>query len=507
MNQKTYIAIDLKSFYASVECRERGLDPLTTNLVVADASRTSKTICLAVSPSMKQYGIPGRPRLFEVIQKIKEVNQARLGKIPGRTFAGKSYHAEELRNNPALEVDYIAARPQMAHYMEWSTRIYNIYLKYAAPEDIHVYSIDEVFIDITAYLKASGLSPMAYTKKIIQDIYEDTKITATAGIGTNLYLCKVAMDIMAKKTEPDEEGVRIASLDEISYRKQLWEHRPLTDFWRVGQGYAKKLEEHGIFTMGDVARCSLGKANAYHSEALLYKLFGINAELLIDHAWGWEPCTMAHVKAYKPENNSIGSGQVLHCPYTFEKARLIVMEMTDLLVLDLVEKGLVTDQMVLTIGYDIENLDSSQSAFKFTGEVTTDRYGRKIPKHAHGTVNLPEKTSSTKAITEAVLKLYDQIVNPGLLVRRVTLTANKVVDEKTVNQKMAFEQLELFTDYEAKEQRDKENEAELAREKQMQKAVLEIKKKFGKNAILKGMNLQEGATTIDRNEQIGGHKA
>ncbi len=507
MNQRTYIAIDLKSFYASVECKERDLDPLTTNLVVADASRTEKTICLAVSPSLKEYGIPGRPRLFEVIQQIKEVNAKRIKKAPGQKFTGKSYNAVELKNNPSLEIDFIAAPPQMAKYMEWSSRIYNVYLKYAAPEDIHVYSIDEVFIDITSYLKASGLSEREYTKKIIQDVDKTTGIIATAGIGTNLYLCKVAMDIMAKRVEPDEDEVRIAQLDEMSYRHLLWNHRPLIDFWRVGRGYTKKLEENGLFTMGDIARCSLGKPNEYHNENLLYKLFGINAELLIDHAWGWEPCTIADVKAYKPENNSIGSGQVLHCPYTFEKARIIVMEMTDLLVLDLVDKGLVTDQMVLTIGYDIENLDDDKKNQEYKGEVTIDHYGRRIPKHAHGTTNLSRKTSSTKLITDAVMELYDRIVNPKLLVRRVTITANRVVDEKFAVEANSYEQMNLFTDYEAEAQKREEEQEELEREKRMQQAVLSIKKKFGKNAILKGMNLQEGATTIDRNNQIGGHKA
>lgn len=507
MNQRTYIAIDLKSFYASVECKERDLDPLTTNLVVADASRTEKTICLAVSPSLKEYGIPGRPRLFEVIQQIKEVNAKRIKKAPGQKFTGKSYNAVELKNNPSLEIDFIAAPPQMAKYMEWSSRIYNVYLKYAAPEDIHVYSIDEVFIDITSYLKASGLSEREYTKKIIQDVDKTIGIIATAGIGTNLYLCKVAMDIMAKRIEPDEDGVRIAQLDEMSYRHLLWNHRPLIDFWRVGRGYTKKLEENGLFTMGDIARCSLGKPNEYHNENLLYKLFGINAELLIDHAWGWEPCTIADVKAYKPENNSIGSGQVLHCPYTFEKARIIVMEMTDLLVLDLVDKGLVTDQMVLTIGYDIENLDDDKKNQEYKGEVTIDHYGRRIPKHAHGTTNLSRKTSSTKLITDAVMELYDRIVNPKLLVRRVTITANRVVDEKFAVEANSYEQMNLFTDYEAEAQKREEEQEELEREKRMQQAVLSIKKKFGKNAILKGMNLQEGATTIDRNNQIGGHKA
>lgn len=507
MKLKTYIAIDLKSFYASVECRERKLDPLTTNLVVADAGRTQKTICLAVSPSLKEYGIPGRPRLFEVIQMIKEVNANRIKKAPGQKFIGKSYDAVELKNNPSLEIDYITASPQMAKYMKWSTKIYDVYLKYAAPEDIHVYSIDEVFIDITSYLKASGLSAREYTKQIIKDVEKTTHITATVGIGTNLYLCKVAMDIMAKRVNEDEDGVRIAELDELSYRQSLWNHRPLTDFWRVGKGYSKKLEENGLFTMGDIARCSLGKSNEYHNEDLLYKLFGINAELLIDHAWGWEPCTIADVKAYKPENSSIGSGQVLHCPYTFEKARLVVKEMTDLLVLDLVDKRLVTDQMVLTIGYDIENLSDAKRNNEYKGEVTIDHYGRKVPKHAHGTTNLLRKTSSTKMITEAVMELYDRIVNPKLLVRRVTLTANRVTDEKDVVEENSYEQMNLFTDYEAREQKEQEEAEELEREKRMQKAVISIKKKYGKNAILKGMNLQEGATTVDRNNQIGGHKA
>ena len=507
MTQRTYIAIDLKSFYASVECRERGLNPLTTNLVVADASRTQKTICLAVSPSLKECGIGGRPRLFEVIQKVKEVNAKRIQKAPGKKFVGKSYNAIELKNNPSLEIDFISAPPQMAKYMEWSTAIYNVYLKYAAPEDIHVYSIDEVFIDITSYLASDGRDARAYTKDIIQEVDKTTGITATAGIGTNLYLCKVAMDIMAKRVEPDKDGVRIAELNEMSYRHLLWNHRPLNDFWRVGKGYSKKLEEHGLYTMGDIARCSLGQTMEYHNEDLLYKLFGINAELLIDHAWGWEPCTIADVKAYKPESNSIGSGQVLHCPYSFEKAKLIVKEMVDLLVLDLVDKRLVTDQMVLTVGYDIENLDNEQKNQEYVGDITIDHYGRKVPKHAHGTTNFTRKTSSTKQITEAVMELYDSIVNPKLLVRRITLTANRVVDEKAVKEETAYEQMSLFTDYNVWEKEKEIEEKELEREKKMQKAVLDIKKKFGKNAILKGMNLQEGATTISRNNQIGGHRA
>lgn len=508
MNQnRVYIAIDLKSFYASVECMERGLDPMTTNLVVADASRTEKTICLAVSPSLKAYGIPGRARLFEVVQKVKEANAKRRMHAPAREFEGSSCDALELGENPALSIDYIAAPPQMAHYMEWSTRIYQVYLKYVAPEDIHVYSIDEVFMDVTAYLGASGMTAHDFARKIIQDVIRTTGITATAGIGTNLYLCKVAMDIVAKHIAPDEDGVRIAELDEKSYRRMLWNHRPLTDFWRVGRGYEKKLEENGLFTMGDIARCSLGKSNDFYNEDLLYKLFGVNAELLIDHAWGWEPCTMAEVKAYKPSSNSIGSGQVLHCPYTFEQTRLIVMEMTDLLVLDLVDKGLVTDQMVLTVGYDIENLTDPKRSKDYKGPVTVDHYGRRVPKHAHGTINLEKPTSSTKKIMDAVMELYDRIVNPSLLTRRITLTANKVIEESLVVEENSFEQLTLFKDYAAEEKRKEEEAAVLDKEKRMQQAVLSIKKKYGKNAILKGMNLQEGATTIDRNNQIGGHKA
>lgn len=508
MNQnRVYIAIDLKSFYASVECMERGLDPMTTNLVVADASRTEKTICLAVSPSLKAYGIPGRARLFEVVQKVKEANAKRRMHAPAREFEGSSCDALELGENPALSIDYIAAPPQMAHYMEWSTRIYQVYLKYVAPEDIHVYSIDEVFMDVTAYLGASGMTAHDFARKIIQDVIRTTGITATAGIGTNLYLCKVAMDIVAKHIAPDEDGVRIAELDEKSYRRMLWNHRPLTDFWRVGRGYEKKLEENGLFTMGDIARCSLGKSNDFYNEDLLYKLFGVNAELLIDHAWGWEPCTMAEVKAYKPSSNSIGSGQVLHCPYTFEQTRLIVMEMTDLLVLDLVDKGLVTDQMVLTVGYDIENLTDPKRSKDYKGPVTVDHYGRRVPKHAHGTINLEKPTSSTKKIMDAVMELYDRIVNPSLLTRRINLTANKVIEESLVVEENSFEQLTLFKDYAAEEKRKEEEAAVLDKEKRMQQAVLSIKKKYGKNAILKGMNLQEGATTIDRNNQIGGHKA
>lgn len=479
---KQYIAIDLKSFYASVECVERNLDPLTTNLVVADPTRTQKTICLAVSPSLKAYGIPGRPRLFEVEQKAK---QARI--------------------------EYITAPPRMALYMKYSTRIYDIYLRYVAPEDIHVYSIDEVFMDVTDYLGTYKMTAKELAVKMIQEILKETGITATAGIGTNLYLCKVAMDIVAKHVEADENGVRIAFLDEMSYRRLLWEHKPLTDFWRVGRGYQKKLEEHGLFTMGDIARCSLGKDSDFYNEDLLYKLFGVNAELLIDHAWGFEPVTMDLIKAYKPSVTSLGSGQVLQCPYDFEKGKLIVREMTDLLVLDLVEKRQLTDQIVLTVGYDIENLTDATRRKNYTGEVTIDHYGRKVPKHAHGTVNLDRQTSSTKLIMDAVMDLYDRIVDKDLLVRRVNIVANRLVDEDCVKENVSYEQLNLFTSYgvDAKKEEAKEkalNET-LSKERKLQEAMLKVKKKYGKNAMLKGMNLQEGAMTIERNNQIGGHKA
>ncbi len=505
----SYIAIDLKSFYASVECRERGLDPMNTNLVVADASRTEKTICLAVSPSLKSYGIPGRARLFEVVQKLREVNAERRLKAPYRQFVGSSCFDDELKEQAALEVSYIAAPPRMALYMKYSTRIYDIYLKYVAPEDIHVYSIDEVFMDVTQYLGIYKMTARELASKIIRHIERETGITATAGIGTNLYLCKVALDIVAKHVEPDENGVRIAELDEMSYRRLLWSHRPLNDFWRVGRGYCKKLEEYGLYTMGDIARCSLGSPRDFYNEDLLYRLFGINAELLIDHAWGVESTTIDLIKAYKPETTSIGSGQVLHCPYDFELAKLIVREMTDLLVLDLVEKRLVTDQLVLTIGYDVENLSNPELRAKYKGEITTDGYGRKVPKHAHGTANLERQTSSTKLIIDAVMELYDTIVNPNLLVRRINVTANRLVDEREaeVAEANSFEQLTLFTDYEAEQKKKEEEEAVFAKERKLQEAMLSVKKKYGKNAMLKGMNLQEGAMTRERNNQIGGHKA
>ena len=501
----TYIAMDLKSFYASVECVDRGLDPLNTNLVVADASRTQKTICLAVSPSLKAYGISGRARLFEVISKVREVNALRKVRAPGGAFTGKSSFADELKEHSELEVAFVTATPRMARYLEYSTQIYDIYLKYIAPEDIHVYSIDEVFLDVTQYLKIYGMTARELASKIAMEILEKKGLTATAGIGTNLYLCKIAMDIVAKHVHPDQDGVRIAKLNEMTYRRLLWTHRPLTDFWRVGKGYANKLEAHGLYTMGDIARCSIGKPGDYHSEELLYRLFGVNAEILIDHAWGWEPCTIADVKAYKPENKSIVSGQVLQCPYDFKKARLVVREMADALALDLVDKGLVTNQLVLTVGYDRENLDDPSRRQSYRGPVTTDRYGRKIPKHAVGTENFPY-TSSASDLLKAVSALYDWIVDENLLIRRLSISANKLLPEVDVPKDEA-EQLDLFTDYAAKEQREQADEAAHARERKIQEAMLGIKKKFGKNAILKGMNLEEGATARERNETIGGHHA
>lgn len=502
MKERTYIAIDLKSFYASVECRERGLDPMDTNLVVADESRTDKTICLAVTPSLKSYGISGRGRLFEVKQRVKEANAGRRHDAPGRRLEGSSHFFSELQANPELAIDFIIAPPRMAYYMEYSTRIYEVYMKYIAPEDIVVYSIDEVFMDVTDYLNTYKLSPHDLAMKIILDVLETTGITATAGIGTNLFLCKVAMDIVAKHIPADENGVRIAELDEMGYRKTLWAHQPLTDFWRVGRGIAKKLEENGMFTMGDVARCSV------HDEDKLYKLFGKNAELLIDHAWGWEPTTIEAIKAYRPSTNSLGSGQVLHQPYEPDKAKLVLREMADLLVLDLVDKGLVTDQIVVTVGYDIENLTDPERSKKYHGAIVKDHYGRQIPKHAHGTANFDGHTSSTKKIMCAVSELFDRIVDKNLLVRRLNIVANHVLPEADAPKKNdGFVQLDLFTDYAALELKQERERAELEREKKMQKAMLTIKKKFGKNAILKGMNLEEGATAKDRNRQIGGHKA
>ena len=502
MKQRTYIAIDLKSFYASVECRERGLDPMDTNLVVADESRTDKTICLAVTPSLKSYGISGRGRLFEVKQRVKEANAGRRHDAPGRRLEGKSHFFSELQVNPELEIDFIIAPPRMAYYMEYSTRIYEVYMKYIAPEDIVVYSIDEVFMDVTDYLNTYKLSAHDLAMKIILDVIETTGITATAGIGTNLFLCKVAMDIVAKHIPADENGVRIAELDEMSYRQTMWTHQPLTDFWLVGRGIAKKLEENGMFTMGDVARCS------ERDEDLLYKLFGKNAELLIDHAWGWEPTTIKAIKAYRPSTNSLGSGQVLHCPYEADKAKLVLREMADMLTLDLVDKGLVTDQIVVTVGYDIENLTDPERRAKYHGAIVKDGYGRQIPKHSHGTINLDGHTSSTKKIMCAVSELFDRITDKSLLIRRLNVTANHVIAESAAPKKNdGYEQLDLFTDYATLQAEQEQEQRELEREKKMQQAMLTIKKKFGKNAILKGMNLEEGATAKDRNAQIGGHKA
>ncbi len=506
MKNRTYLCCDLKSFYASVECVERGLDPMTTNLVVADKSRTEKTVCLAVSPSLKAYGISGRARLFEVVQRVKEVNVRRLREAPGRQLSGSSWNDPEVQQNPALALDYLVAPPRMAHYIDWSTRIYSIYLKYIAPEDIFSYSIDEVFMDVTDYLDTYNLTARELAKKMLLDVLETTGITATAGMGTNLYLAKIAMDIVSKHIHPDKDGVRIAKLDEMTYRRLLWDHRPLTDFWRVGPGYARKLETNGLYTMGDIARCSIGKETDYYNEDLLYKLFGVNAETLIDHAWGWEPCTIAHVKAYKPENKSIVSGQVLQCPYEFEKARLVVREMADALALDLVDKGLVTNQIVLTVGYDIENLSDPKRSAGYKGPVTTDHYGRKVPKHAHGTANLDRYSSSTKEIVRAALELYDRIMDKKLLVRRLSISANRLLPEADAP-KQTVEQLDLFTDYAAQEKQQEEDAAALARERKMQETMLDIKRRFGKNAILKGMNLEEGATAKERNNTIGGHHA
>ena len=487
--QNMYIAIDLKSFFASVECKERGLDPLTTNLVVADNSRTEKTICLAVSPSLKQYGIPGRARLFEVIQKVREVNTNRKYNAPGHVLKGKSYIDNELKKHPELELDYIIAPPQMKKYMKYSTDIYNIYLKYFSADDIYVYSIDEVFIDATHYLQTYQMKASSLATKVVHDVYETTGITATCGVGTNLYLAKIAMDIVAKHAKANKYGVRIACLDEKMYKQQLWEHKPLTDFWRVGKGIAKKLEKNNMHTMGDVARCSIT------NEDKLFKLFGINAELLIDHAWGYEPCTMQSIKSYVPTTKSLCSGQVLHCPYNYEKTKLIIKEMTELLALDLVDKHLVTNQLVLTVGYDIENL--SDSSIKYNGEITIDRYGRNVPKHAHGTQNIDHYTSSNKIIGEAVTKLYERIIDKNLLTRRINISANNLIDENEAEAetKQTFEQIDLFTDY-SEVNKKKEEEK---KEHELQKSILDIKKKYGKNAILKGMNFESGGTTIERN--------
>ncbi len=492
-----YIAIDLKSFYASVECVARGLDPLDANLVVADKSRTEKTICLAVSPSLKSFGIPGRARLFEVVQRVAEINAARRSRLKGKPFTDKSYFLSDLQKRPEHKLDYIVAPPRMAEYMRVSTRIYGIYLKYIAPEDIHVYSVDEVFIDASRYLKTYQMTARELADKMVHDVLNETGITATAGVGTNLYLCKIAMDIVAKHMEPDEHGVRIAELDEQSYREQLWSHRPITDFWRIGGGYARSLARYGMFTMGDVARMSLC------NEDLLYQLFGVNAELLIDHAWGWEPCTMREIKAYTPRSKSLSLGQVLSEPYSFDKARLIVQEMADSLSLDVLRKGLLTDQMVLTVGYDIQNLSDPKRREEYRGEVKLDYYGRATPKQAHGSENIGCFTASTEKITAAVLRLFDRIADPSLLVRRMYVVANHTVPERGLDVSQKSEQLSLF---DAPAGGDDSDEHE-QRERSIQHAILGLRARFGKNAVLKGMNFKEGATAIKRNRQIGGHRA
>ncbi len=503
---KYYLAIDCKSFYASVECLSRGLDPMTTNLVVADTSRTEKTICLAVSPSLKAYGIPGRPRLFEVIRKVREINADRQRKAPNHAFAGSSSDADELKNSPELALDYITAVPRMAYYIRCSTDIYNVYLKYVEPRHIHVYSIDEVFIDITDYLDFYKQTPLELARTIVLDALKTTGITTTVGIGTNMYLCKVAMDIVAKHAEPDENGTRIAELDEISYRKLLWEHRPLTDFWRIGRGYAKKLEENGLFTMGDIARCSISQSAVYNEE-LLYSLFGVNAELLIDHAWGWEPCTMEAVKAYRPQDNSTGSGQVLQHPYTFEPARLVAKEMADSLAFDLMGRGLVTGQIALTVSYDRHSLEDPAVNRRYQGRTKTDFYGRKVPQHAHGTACIGRNTSSSKLIMETVSKLFDKIVDKKLLIRRINIEALHVTEANGVPEEPVFQQLDLFTDTAEEQEREKKENAMLEKETKAQLAMLEIKQKYGKNAVLRAGSLEDGATAKERNRQIGGHRA
>ncbi len=505
--EKVYAAIDLKSFYASVECVARGLDPLTTNLVVADSSRTEKTICLAVSPGLKSFGIPGRPRLFEVVSKVKEINTARKQKAPQKRLVGKSSNTDDLAKDPSLALDYLIAAPRMAHYMELSGKIYGIYLNYISEEDIHVYSIDEVFIDLTNYVKTFRKSAHDLTMQLIRDVFHETGITATAGIGTNMYLAKVAMDIEAKHNPPDEFGVRIAELDEMSYRKKLWSHRPITDFWRVGRGYAKRLAEKGLYTMGDIAKCSLGGENEYYSEELLYKLFGVNAELLIDHAWGWEPCTIADIKAYKSDNNSISSGQVLSCPYSYEDAKLIVREMTDDLALSLVAKNLVCDQAVLSVHYDAQNLSDPDRSEKYQGIVTTDHYGRQAPKSAHGSENIGRFTSSGLLLTDAMMKIYERITDKNLLIRHIYVIFNHVFPKDQVPMKHKEEQLDLFTDYAEISERESIVQAKLDRENKLQQSILDLQKKFGKNVVLKGMNLQDNAKQKDRNQQIGGHKS
>lgn len=500
---RTYLCIDLKSFYASVECVDRELDPLVTNLVVADVSRTEKTICLAVTPALKSFGIPGRARLFEVNQKVREINRDRLSRIPAKAFWDKSCDIRELEKDPTLELDYMIAPPRMARYMHYSTTIYGIYLRYIAPEDIHVYSIDEVFIDLTTYLDFYKLSARGLAEKLVHDVYNETGITATVGIGSNMYLAKVAMDITAKKMPPDEKGMRIAELDEISYRYEMWEHQPLKDFWRIGSGYSRKLHAAGLYTMGDIARYSLSK----RGEENLYKLFGVNAELLIDHAWGWEPCTIKDVKEYQPVNNSLSSGQVLHCAYTTEKARIVTWEMADRLSLDMVSKKVMTDQLILSVGYDRESLQNEEIRRNYKGEILRDHYGREVPKYAHGTTNLKEHSNTSSEIITAVIELYDHIVDPNLLVRRITIAANHIKSEEKLLKEVKFEQLDLFSDAAEEEKRRQKEKEKKDKESNLQEAILHIHNKYGKNSLLKGSNFVDGATMKDRNQQIGGHRA
>lgn len=493
-----YAAIDLKSFYASVECNERGLDPLATNLVVADSSRTEKTICLAVSPSLKSYGLPGRARLFQVIEKVREINADRLAKAPLHVFLGQSSNNQLLQQNPNLALDYIVATPRMKYYLDYSARIYNIYLNHIAPDDIYAYSIDEVFCDITSYLNLYKLTPSEFITKIISDIHRETGITATAGIGTNMFLAKVAMDILAKHTAPNSAGVRIAELDEQSFRKQLWAHQPITDFWRVGRGYARRLMNHDIYTMGDIARCSIS------NEKLLYDLFGVNAELLIDHAWGYENVEIADAKSYHAATKSLSSGQVLSCPYSFEKAKIILREMAENLSLELVQKGYAADQLVLHIDYDKTSLTTSAQ------NTTTkkDHYGRRVPKPAHGTYHLPLRTASTRLIIDGFLEIYHQYVNPNFMVRKITVIADNLIDENlSTDQPEPHIQMDFFTNYAELERQKQVELKRLQDEKQVQKAILKIRERYGKNAILRGTNFEAGATARNRHYQIGGHRA
>ena len=499
MEKGSYIAIDLKSFYASVECVERGLDPLTTCLVVADESRTEKIICLAATPAIKRYGVPGRARLFEVIQKIKFANSGRRLYAPGRKLVGESCDSGELDKNPKLGISYIVAPPRMALYMKYSAKVYGVYLRYIAKEDIHPYSIDEVFINVGPYLSTYRMTAHDLAMKMVREVLDETGITATAGIGTNMYLAKIAMDIVAKHMPPDKDGVRIAELDEMSYRQKLWAHTPITDFWRVGKGYAKRLADLGLYSMGDIAKFSMDK----YGERKLHKVFGVSAELLIDHAWGYEPCTLEAIKSYKPASTSLSSGQVLHEPYTHEQARLIVWEMMDQLILDIVAKGLVTNQITLDVGYDIENI-----ARGYSGEITIDGYGRKVPKAAHGSVSLTRHTSSTKKLLDEILTLYDRITNPSLLVRRITVAVGRLIAENSLeNRREAVVEFNLFANVEAEARKEEAEMRAEKREKSLQHAMLAIKSRFGKNAILKAANLKEEARTIARNQEVGGHRA